>query len=62
MTKHHHLPAACRRLLFSAALFARPAAVRALYHVRFDPKPFWREGKAPEELLVELFEHWLEAA
>ena len=42
--------------------FARPAAVRPLYHVRFDPKPFWPEGVAPEELVIEIFEHWLEAA
>jgi nitrile hydratase len=42
--------------------FARPAAVGPLYHVRFDPKPFWPEGRAPEELVVEIFGHWLEAA
>ncbi len=42
--------------------FARPAAVRPLYHVRFDPKPFWPEGAAPDELVIEIFDHWLEAA
>jgi nitrile hydratase len=42
--------------------FARPAAIRPLYHVRFDARPFWHEGRAPEELMVEIFEHWLEAA
>ena len=42
--------------------FARPAAVVSLYHVRFDPKPFWPEGVAPDELVIEIFEHWLEAA
>lgn len=42
--------------------FARPAEVLPLYHVRFEPKPYWPEGAAPEELLIEIFEHWLEAA
>jgi nitrile hydratase len=42
--------------------FARPAAIRPLYHVSFAPKPYWPEGSAPEELMIEIFGHWLEAA
>jgi hypothetical protein len=42
--------------------FARPAPLRALYHVRFDQPALWRKGKAGDEVLLELFEHWLEAA
>ena len=42
--------------------FARPAAPRALYHVRFDPAPIWHEGHAGDDLLVEIFEQWLEPA
>jgi nitrile hydratase len=40
--------------------FARPAATRALYHVRFDQPAVWQEGRAGDELLVEIYEHWLE--
>ena len=46
--------------------FARPAPPRALYHVRFDPAPIWRDGHsgggANNDLLVEIFEQWLEPA
>ena len=42
--------------------FARPAPPRALYHVRFDPEPIWRDGRAGNDLLVEIFEQWLEPA
>ena len=42
--------------------FARPAATRALYHVRFDQPAIWQEGRAGDELVVEIFEHWLEPA
>ncbi|MDE2008038.1 MAG: nitrile hydratase subunit beta [Rhodospirillales bacterium] len=42
--------------------FARPAPVRALYHVRFDQPAVWQQGKPGDELLVEIFEHWLEPA
>jgi hypothetical protein len=42
--------------------FARPAPPRALYHVRFDQPSVWQEGRSGDELLVEIFEHWLEAA
>jgi nitrile hydratase len=42
--------------------FARPPAQRALYHVRFDQPGVWQEGRAGDELLVEIYEHWLEPA
>ena len=42
--------------------FARPAAQRDLYHVRFDQPAIWQEGHAGDEVVVEVFEHWLEAA
>ncbi|HEY0420342.1 MAG TPA: SH3-like domain-containing protein [Acetobacteraceae bacterium] len=42
--------------------FARPAAILPLYHVRFDPASFWPEGRGSDEILVELYEPWLEAA
>ena len=40
--------------------FARPAEKRALYHVRFHKGAIWPEAKADDELLIEIFEHWLE--
>jgi len=42
--------------------FARPATRRPLYHVAFDQPAVWQEGKAGDELLVEIYEHWLEPA
>lgn len=43
--------------------FARPAPRIPLYHVRFDMPAVWRgEGHAGDEVLVEIFEHWLEPA
>lgn len=42
--------------------FGRPAERRALYHVAFDQPSVWHEGRAGDELLVELYEHWLEPA
>ncbi|HUB47076.1 MAG TPA: SH3-like domain-containing protein [Acetobacteraceae bacterium] len=42
--------------------FARPAPLRALYHVRFEQPSVWQEGRAGDELQVEIFEHWLEQA
>jgi nitrile hydratase subunit beta len=42
--------------------FARPAATRPLYHVAFDQPAVWQEGRAGDELLVEIYEHWLEPA
>lgn len=41
--------------------FARPAATRKLYHVRFDQPGLWHQGRAGDEVVVEIFEHWLEA-
>ncbi len=40
--------------------FARPAAPVALYHVAFNPAAIWPDGKGGDELLVEIFAHWLE--
>ena len=40
--------------------FARPAALSALYHVRFDQPALWQEGTPGDAVLVEIFEHWLE--
>ncbi len=42
--------------------FARPAALRALYHVAFPQPPLWNEGRPGDEVVVEIYEHWLEAA
>ena len=42
--------------------FGRPALPRTLYHVAFDQPAVWQEGKAGDELLVEIYEHWLEPA
>lgn len=40
--------------------FARPAPLRPLYHVAFDQTHVWREGHTGDELLVEIYGHWLE--
>jgi nitrile hydratase subunit beta len=42
--------------------FARPAGTRQLYHIRFARTDLWPEGQAGDDLLVEVFEHWLEPA
>jgi nitrile hydratase subunit beta len=42
--------------------FARPAERRPLYHVAFEQRAVWQEGQTGDELLVEIFEHWLEPA
>lgn len=42
--------------------FARPAQRLPLYHVRFDQPALWRQGRAGDEVVVEIFAHWLEAA
>ena len=42
--------------------FARPAPSLALYHVAFDPASLWGDAKAGDEILVEIYESWLEAA
>ena len=40
--------------------FGRPAANRALFHVAFDRAAIWNEPGPDDELLVEIYEHWLE--
>ncbi len=40
--------------------FARPAAKRPLYHVTFPMNEVWPDGKGGDELVVEIYEHWLE--
>ena len=40
--------------------FVRVAEPRALYHVRFLKGAIWPEAKQDDELLIEIFEHWLE--
>jgi nitrile hydratase beta subunit-like protein len=42
--------------------FARPAPERTLYHVLFPQPPLFAEGRPGDDLLVEIFEHWLEPA
>ncbi len=42
--------------------FNRPAEERVLYHVLFEQAPVWGEGEPRDEILIEIFEHWLEAA
>jgi nitrile hydratase subunit beta len=42
--------------------FARPAPKRALYHVLFPQPPLFEEGRPGDDLLVEIYEHWLEPA
>ena len=42
--------------------FARPAAILPLYHVRFDARPLWADGVTADQLLVEIYGSWLEAA
>ena len=40
--------------------FGRHAAVRTLYHVAFPQRPIWHEGRPGDEIVIEIFEHWLE--
>jgi hypothetical protein len=42
--------------------FGRAAEARPLYHVAFPLPRLWPEGKPGDEVVVELFAHWLEAA
>ncbi len=42
--------------------FARPAPNRTLYHVLFNEPDLWPDGRAGDDLLVELYEHWLDPA
>jgi nitrile hydratase len=42
--------------------FARPAKQLPLYHVLFTQDAVWAEDHGGDELLVEIFGHWLEPA
>ncbi|HEX3848540.1 MAG TPA: SH3-like domain-containing protein [Steroidobacteraceae bacterium] len=42
--------------------FARPAPSLTLYHVAFDPASLWGDARSGDEILVEVYESWLEAA
>jgi hypothetical protein len=42
--------------------FARPAQRLPLYHVRFDRAGLWDDSAQNEDILVEIFEPWLETA
>ena len=39
--------------------FARPAPLRRLYHVAFPLGELWPEASGRDELVVEIYEHWL---
>ena len=41
--------------------FERPAPLKPLYHVAFAPAELW-PGADGNEILIEIYEHWLEAA
>ena len=41
--------------------FARPPATRSLYHVSFPLRALWPDASG-DELVVEIYDHWLEAA
>jgi nitrile hydratase len=40
--------------------FARPAAERSLYHVAFPMHELWPDGTQNDEVVVEVYEHWLD--
>lgn len=40
--------------------FARPAAERSLYHVAFRMQELWPDGGEHDEVVVEIYEHWLD--
>ncbi|MBE7220841.1 MAG: nitrile hydratase subunit beta [Caulobacteraceae bacterium] len=40
--------------------FGAPAPMISLYHVAFAASALWPEGAAGDDLLVEIYEHWLE--
>jgi nitrile hydratase len=42
--------------------FKRPPAIFPLYHVRFEQNTLWHQGQAGDEIVVEIYEPWLEAA
>ncbi len=39
--------------------FRRPAPAKNLYHVAFAPRDLWPDAGG-DEVLIELYEHWLE--
>jgi nitrile hydratase len=40
--------------------FARPAAPLSLYHVAFPMQELWPDGCDDDEVVVEIYEHWLD--
>ena len=42
--------------------FARPADKRPLYHVAFPMGEVWHGQGGADEILIEIYEHWLEPA
>jgi hypothetical protein len=40
--------------------FARPAPERSLYHVAFAMNELWPDAAKDDEVVVEIYEHWLE--
>jgi len=40
--------------------FARPAAERSLYHVAFPMQELWPNDGKQDEVVVEIYEHWLD--
>lgn len=42
--------------------FARPAPVLPLYHVAFELPGIWPEPRRGDEVVAEIFAHWLEPA
>ena len=40
--------------------FTRPATKRPLYHVAFPMTELWPEATGADDLIVEIYEHWLE--
>jgi nitrile hydratase subunit beta len=42
--------------------FGRPAGPRQLYHVTFPTRELWPDPSPSDEVIVELYEHWLEPA
>ena len=42
--------------------FRRPAPLLPLYHVAFDPASIWPDATYAGEIVIELYEPWLEPA
>ena len=40
--------------------FARGPAIRPLYHVAFPLRVLWPDATGDDELVVELYDHWLD--